>query len=661
MKQPGLHEAVITTGFWADKTSLNAHTAIFYQWEQLEKTRCIDNFRIAAGLKQGFREGFFFADSDAYKWLDAAARILSHSDDPKLTSLVNDFIGIIEKAQEPDGYLYTYNQFHFAGQRWVNLQVEHEFYCLGHLIEAGISHFEATRSTRLLAVARKAASLLVSTFLDGLPDFTDGHEEIEVALIKLWRTTGVIEYLALAKAFLEKRGTIRKFPLKMLRQVIDSGRRMKFVSNGRLAYRNKHPEETTFTLPSRNKHRAPLLAGPRFVVSALNGKYNQQNRPVIQLQKAEGHAVRFCYLQTAQTMLARETGDANLIKPLKNLWEQMVAKRMYVTGGVGSLPLSEGFGRDYEIDPEFAYAETCAALGSMFWSHEMLLLTGEPRFGDLFEWQLYNAASVGVGQDGCSYFYNNPMVSHGDIHRAGWYDIPCCPSNVSRTWASLGSVVLAYANDEVWICQFVSSETTLFMGQARQPVTYTMTSTLPWQGNVTIKLGMESSLKFRLAIRLPAWAEDCVVNLNGSRIKPPLSNPKEPMRAANGLNFNASRWMVLEREFHPGDEINIEFEMPIRLAVQDKRVPKCGRKLVVTRGPVVYCLESLDNAQDIFKTTIKPASLENYFDKTMMGGTWTVRGKDDKGNPLVFIPYMLWGNRGQSRMTLFVNANNRNP
>lgn len=661
MKQPGMHDANLTTGFWADKQKLNDEKAIHYQWEQLEKTRCIDNFRIAAGLKDGFREGFFFADSDAYKWLDAAARILSHSNDPKLAGLVDDFIGILEKAQDSDGYLYTYNQIHFKGQRWVNLQVEHEFYCLGHLIEAGISHFEATRSTRLLAVARKAASLLVSTFMDAPPDFTDGHEEIEIALIKLWRATGVIEYLALAKAFLEKRGTIRRFPLKMLRQVLDSGRRMRLVAKARKAYQITHPNEPSFILPSRNKHRAPLLAGPRFVISALNGKYNQQDLPVANRKQSTGHSVRFAYLQTAQTMLARETGDQSLVAPLKNIWEQMVTRRMYVTGGLGSLPLSEGFGRDYELDPEFAYAETCAALGSMFWNQEMLLLTGEPRFADLFEWQLYNAASVGIGQDGCSYFYNNPMVSHGDLQRAGWYDIPCCPSNLSRTWASLGSAAWAYSNDEVWINQFISCEATLSIGHKRQPVNLTMSSMLPWQGDVSIRVELETAARFKLAVRLPAWAADFVMKVNSERVEPHLSIPNEPAQGASGLNLNASRWMVLDRVFHPGDEISLSFGMPIRLIRQDERIPKCGGKLVVTRGPLVYCLESADNAGNIFKVTLDPGSLRLHFDEKILGGAWTLKGLDHDGQNLTFVPYLLWGNRGPSRMTLFVNTDHRLP
>lgn len=652
MKEPTLHEVTLCSGFWADKLKLNAETAIYYQWQQLESTHCIDNFRIAAGMKEGFREGFFFSDSDAYKWLDAAARILVHEPSERLQRLVKDFIAILEKAQQVDGYLYTYNQIHFAGQRWVNLQVEHEFYCLGHLIEAGISHYEACGERRLLNIAIKAADLLVRNFAQSLPDYTDGHEEIEIALIKLWRITDNIEYLALAKAFLERRGTIRFFGLKMLFQVLDSGRRMGIVSRRRTAWLKNHPEKAEFSLPGRNKHKVPFWAGPRFVLQALSGKYNQQHQAVEKQTRAEGHAVRFTYLKTAEAMLAQVPGHENRIQKLRSIWEQMVTRRMYVTGGIGSLPLSEGFGRDYELDPEVAYAETCAALGSMFWNHEMGRLTGEAQFEDLYEWQLYNAASVGIGRDGCSYFYNNPLTSKGEIARAGWYDIPCCPSNLSRVWASLGKNLCCYDHSEIRINQYISGEVQV---AGRQPIRLLIDSDLPWQNKVTLKLEMETPDSLDLVMRLPAWAADCRVSLNGRETRVHVSKSMPGKPTANGLNFNAACWMRLSQRFFPGDEIKLDFDMPIKLAWQDERVRGCGGKAAVTRGPVVYCLESVDHNHDIFNTEVEPESLQAFFDETLLDGTWVLRGKSRKGEALVFIPYMLWANRGSSKMTVFID------
>lgn len=652
MREPTIQEVSITGGFWGEKQILNAQHAVFYQWQKLEDTCCIDNFRIAAGLKTGFREGFFFSDSDAYKWLDAASRIMIHFSSIELVKLVDDFIDLLSKAQQPDGYLYTYNQIHFTGKHWIDLQVEHEFYCLGHLIEAAVSHFEATSETKLLVLAEKAADLLVREFADSIPDYTDGHEEIEIALIKLWKVTDRIEYLALVKAFLERRGTIRFFPLKMLTQVLDSGWRMKLVAKKRQVWLKDHPDYNTFKLPERNKHVVPFWAGPRFALSALSGKYNQQHRPVAEQDKAEGHAVRFCYLQTAEAMLAQITGQESRTKPLREVWTQMVTRRMYVTGGIGSLPLSEGFGRDYELDPEVAYAETCAALGSMFWSHEMANLTGEAPFEDLFEWQLYNAASVGIARDGCSYFYNNPLTSHGEISRSEWYDIPCCPSNLSRVWASLGRYVCCFDHAEIRINQYFTSDTLI---DAEHQITFKMDSELPWGNKVKLSLMMEKPASFDLVMRLPAWADGCRVLLNGEEIKINMSATVPGSAAANGLDFFAARWMRLSRCFNPKDEIELIFDMPIRLIKQDKRLPKCGGKFAVTRGPIVYCLESVDNSADIMNVKLKPESLQVELDPNLLEGTWVIRGADVNGEALTFIPYMLWANRGKSKMTVFVS------
>ena len=653
MKEPTIHEVTITNGFWAQKGEINARTAIFYQWQQLETTHCIDNFRVAAGLKPGFREGYFFADSDAYKWLDAASRLLAHDPNPHLKELVNEFIEIIAHAQEPDGYLFTYNQILFPVQRWVNLQMEHEFYCLGHFIEAGISHFESTSETRLLDVAKKAADLLVREFSKSSPDFTDGHEEIEIALIKLWRLTHDIEYLALAKAFLERRGMITGFPQKMIRQLISSRNRIQGIAQQRAIWLKEHPEESLFSLPIRNQHKTPFLAGLRFAISALSGKYFQQHQPVIEQFKAEGHSVRFCYLKTAEAMLAQVAGQEPRTKVLRRVWEQMVSRRMYVTGGIGSLPLSEGFGRDFELDPEVAYAETCAALGCMLWNHEMTCLTGEARFEDLYEWQLYNAASVGIGRDGCSYFYNNPLVSHGETNRAGWYDIPCCPSNLARIWASLGRNICSYDNSEIRINQFISSETII---HAQQEICLKMDSDLPFGSQVTMKLMTKKPVSINLVMRLPAWASACELFLNGQAAGAQTSNPMPKIQSANGLDFNAARWLKLSRLFNPGDEIKLVFEMPIRLLKQDRRIPGCGGFTAVSRGPLVYCLESVDNSEDIFGIKVVAQSLHPVFDQEVMDGTWLIKGTSSTGQILTFIPYMMWGNRGPSKMTVFLKT-----
>ena len=427
----------LDSGFWAPWLEVNNQHAIYHQWEQLEASGCIDNFRILAGEKTGFREGWFFADSDAHKWLDAAARIYALDPAPRLEALMNGYISLLQKCQAEDGYLYTYNQIHFPTQRWINLQIEHELYCHGHLIEAGVSHYQATGTRTLLDIAIKAADRIVADFAGKGPAETPGHQEIEIALLKLYEVTKQQTYLDMAHQFLAQRGQQKGFALSVVRQFVDVGKREKWVKEHKEDYLQSHPQAVVGHVPPVNAVKKPRGALLRWYLGALNGQYFQQHQPLVKQTIPVGHAVRFAYLQTAAAMYARITGDTVWLLTLKTSWQRMVQHRMYITGGIGSLPLMEGFGRDDELDPEYAYAETCAALGSVFWNWEMTQLTGEAQYSDLLEWQLYNAALVGMGQNGQCYLYNNPLAVRDDIQRRAWYEVPCCPSNLSRTWASL--------------------------------------------------------------------------------------------------------------------------------------------------------------------------------------------------------------------------------
>lgn len=646
-----ISRAKVTSGFWAERLHLNSQTAIFHQWEQLEAARCIDNFRIAAGLKEGFREGYFFADSDAYKWLDAASRILIYDPSPRLKLLVDGFISVLEKAQEDDGYLFTYNQIHFGTTRWKNLQIEHEFYCLGHLIEAGIWHHRATGEERLFAIAKKAADLLLERFWDASPVYTDGHEEIEIALIHLSRQTGISRYRELAKRFLQRRGRIPTYWLRFIWQTLCSVGRMNTVNVLRKKYTRAHPEASSFRLPAHNKHLVPWSTPFRFAASALSGKYAQQQLPVDEQVEPVGHAVRFTYLNAAAAMLALDEQDDSALPRLASLWEKMVNRRMYVTGGIGSLPLIEGFGKDYELDPELAYNETCAALGSMLWTHEMAVLTGESRYDDLFEWQLYNAASVGIGVNGCSYFYNNPLTTHEQYHRETWYDIPCCPSNLSRVWASIADQAITVQGNEIRVHQYLGCDVTLDSGQT---VLLHMESGLPWDGKVRVNFEMDTPVRYILTLRRPTWAGDCTVHVNGEVVQPGIAGVEESGNAASGLNFSSSTWMRIEREFHNGDAVELELPMPIRILEQDSRIQKCEGRVALSRGPVLYCLESIDNPIEIMHQTLGVRALCATSDANVLGSVPIIKGSNPSGENLTFIPYALWGNRGHSTMTVFV-------
>lgn len=638
MDELAARQVKITDAFWEPRLALNAQAAIFHQWDQLEKTGCIDNFRIAAGEKEGFREGYFFADSDAYKWLDAASRIYAIYPNPDLAVRMDSFIALLQRAQSPDGYLFTFNQIHFPGQRWVNLQIEHELYCHGHLIEAGVSHFEATGRRELLDVCLRAADLLVRDFLNATNDKTCGHEEIEIALLRLYRITRKDQYLELAQQFIERRGRIPLFPLHMLSQFRRYTRRMKHVSEQRKAYIAEHPQHASFRLPGGNYAKRPRYSRMRWYWNALRGYYAQQHAPVQRQTTPEGHSVRFGYLEAAIAMLLRSRPDPVLLNVLEQAWERMVTRRIYVTGGLGSAPQIEGFGGDFDLDPEYAYNETCASIASLLWNWEMTLLTKGARYSDLFEWQLYNATTVGMGANGDRYLYNNPLEVHGGVARKEWYAVPCCPSNLSRTFADLGKYIVSFEDDELWIHQWISSETTVDTGI---PVKIKIESGLPWLGRVRVYIEPAQERSLTLHMRIPSW-----------------SSPGAPGGAASGFDPRLARYEVVQRVWpRDGESLELDFDMSIKLRRAHPRVRGHAGKVAVTRGPLVYCLESIDNPGiDIFSARLDTSTLREEFVPDRRGGSVVIHGQTIDGSPLKLVPYFSWANRGASQMVVWIRC-----
>ncbi len=633
-------QVTIDDPFWTPRQTVNAQKAIYHQWGQLVATRCIDNFRIAAGEQDGFREGWFFADSDAYKWLDAASRILAVQPDPGLASLMDELIALLARAQMPDGYLFTYNQIHFPGQRWVNLQVEHELYCHGHLIEAGVSHYEATGRKDLLDICIKAADLLVQDFLNAENDKTCGHEEIELALVRLYRVTGKEDYLELAQRFVERRGKIPFFQLHMLGQFTSFNKRKSYVEELRKAYVERHPEYRSFQMPGDNYTPKPRFSRARWYVNALRGFYAQQHAPIREQTVPVGHSVRWGYLETAIAMLLRARPDDALLYTMEQSWERMVTRRMYITGGLGAVPGLEGFGSDYELDPQYAYAETCASIASLLWNWEMALLTNKPQYSDLFEWQLYNATNVGMGENGDTYLYNNPLEVHHGVTRQGWYIVPCCPSNLSRTFADLGKYISSFEGNNLWIHQYMSSKTTVDMGV---PASIHIESGMPWSGKVKIHIKAEKEKEFTVHLRVPSWND--------------AANP-DSEATASGYDPRLARYETICRLWSPESEpLEFEFDMSIRLRQAHPRVKGHKGRVTVTRGPLVYCLESVDNpGVDIFSAQLDPSSMRDEYVSDLLGGCVVIHAKTTTGQPLKFIPYFLWANRGESQMTVWVNC-----
>lgn len=644
--------------FWSPRLEMNASHALFHQWEQLEASGCIQNFRLVADPSTpGFRRGWFFADSDAYKWLEAAVSGYAQSEVRSLLHLIDDFIALLQSAQALDGYLYTYNQLIFPDSRWENLQIEHELYCHGHLIEAAVTHHLVTGQQNLLHIGIKAADLLVSTFANQGAFFTPGHEEIEIALLRLCEVTQNDDYLQLAIQFLRQRGrhVPLSFGLHMLAENARVNQRTQIYQQNQKDYDQNHPNlSQTSKLPPPNKIPAVPLAKLRFMLSGLNGKYFQQHRPIVNQTTPVGHSVRFAYLQTATAHALLHNWNPKINQVLEKSWDRMVTRRMAVTGGIGSLPYSEGFGRDYELDPKIMYAETCAALGSMFWNWEMTVLTQDARYADLFEWQLYNASLVGMGQAGNCYSYNNPLQSDHGMQRQPWFEIPCCPSNISRTWGKLGGYISSYMMDEIWIHQLIGASLPF---SCWDPMfTIQSTSELPWQGKYQITISTDQPQYIPLHLRIPSWSGKVSLFLNNEPIHANFQRINLKEKTAQGYDPRLAQYITIDRTWQDGDQISLDLEMPIRIQPVHPKVKSCSGKAALSRGPIVYCLEGIDNP-GVDLETIKPdlASLMEIFEPDLLGGIMTIQGKTTGGKILKFIPYAWWANRDPSPMTVFFN------
>lgn len=651
---PGVADASLVGAFWGARAQVHFGPALDHQWEQLEATGAIECFRIAAGRSDALRSAHFTSDSDVYKWLDAAARTLAHDPSPQLVERFDELVELIEQAQGADGYLNTWIQAYFPRGRFQNLQLEHEHYCLGHLIEAGVSHHQATGSTRLLDVARRAADLLVREFTDAPAARVDGHEEIELALIRLHRSTGDPTYLELASRFVERRGTDphvgRHFVASLARTVGRYAKRARAAHT----YRRAHPDWTAPPVPERRHVASSPAIVARLIRSSVSGAMFQTDRPVRAQTTPSGHAVRYLYLQTAAAMLARAHGDDSLRRSTAQAWDRYVDAHLFVNGGAGALPLIEGFAEPYALDPELAYAETCASLGGVFWNREMGLLTGEACYDDLLEWQLLNGAGVGMSTDGASYFYDNPLQVEAGFGRQAWFQIPCCPSNLSRTWASLATLQFSRSGDELRVHQYFASRATV--GDASIEVD----SDLPWSGEVVVRISHGDVPLRRVALRIPSWVDQPVITVDGAGSPVDVAARPPARPTASGLDPRQARWAHIDLPDEPSCTLRVVLDPSVRLLRQHHRVPKVGGRCALARGPVLYCLDGADHPElvgaALHDVDLDPASIVEQFDRSLCGGAVELRARSVAGDPLRFIPYHLWGNRGAHGMTVFVGA-----
>lgn len=638
---PILFEQVqITDEFWSKRQKINRNVSIHFQHQKLEDYRHIDNFRVAARVKKGIHRGLFYFDSDLYKWLEAACYILNLYEDAELENKVDEIVDLIVKAQKIDGYLNTYYSIFFIDKRLTNLLFLHELYCMGHLFQAAAAHYKATGKDILLKVADKCVDLLLKMLNMGKLKGAPGHPEIELALIELFRITYEKKYLNLAKTLIERRGNISHFKTLVIRSCIDIFKAFNKAKKITIKFEKfnedrYNPEKYSPKMSFYRKTKGFV----RFTCEILNGKYAQLKTPVSEETEPVGHSVRAMYLYSAIADLYSEMGDKSLLKALELIWLKMVKARMYITGGVGSICVLEGFGKDFELNNEGSYSETCAAIGNMMWNWRMLQITGKARYADLIEKLLYNAMLVGQSIDGRKFTYNNPLVSRGDDERKEWFYCACCPPNIARTIISLGQYIYSTSKKGVWIHQYIGSEASIEIGQ-NKTLLLKQESQFPWNGNVIITLNIKSNQDFSLFLRIPAWSNETVLKINNEKYQDGLAPGK---------------YAEISRNWSDGDIIEIRFAMTPRLETSDPQIKNNRNRVAISNGPLIYCLEEKDNPDiNIFKELIsKNQELKVRFNSELLGGINIIHGSFISKKRFVAIPYYLWCNRGPSKMLIW--------
>ena len=610
----------ISDQFWLPRIETNSKVTIPYAFKQCEKTGRIDNFAIAGGLKEGkFCSKYPFDDSDVYKIIEGASYSLSVQHDPELEKYLDGLISKIAAAQEDDGYLYTARTIDpdhlpvdWAGkERWSNLYMSHELYNVGHLYEAAVAHYQATGKRTLLDVALKNAELINKVFGPGKRHGAPGHQEIEIGLVKLYRLTGKKKYLDLAKFFLDERG---------------------------------HAE-----------------------YRKLYGEYSQDHKPVVEQSEAVGHAVRAVYMYSGMADVAALTGDTSYVQAIDRIWDNVVSRKMYLTGGIGAAGGIEGFGADYELPNAIAYCETCASIANVLWNQRMFLLHGEAKYIDVLERVLYNGFLSGVSLSGDSFFYPNPLESSGQHKRSAWFACACCPSNITRFIPSISGYVYAIQHDTLFVNLFVSSSASVELKgrkiEVKQETKY------PWEGKVRILVEPKKPAEFAVHIRIPGWSKNQPVPSNlysyldtqVEKISLLVNSEQVPLETEKGYARVLRTWKA-------GDVIELSFPMPVRRVLSHPEVKDNAGRVALERGPVVYCGEWLDNGGQVTNLALGDnveLTVEHRDD--LLNGVTVIKGqvlalyrdKDGemvrkKSQDFLAIPYYAWAHRGQGEMQVWL-------
>jgi DUF1680 family protein len=614
-----LHEVPIRAvtmgdGFWSARRAINVEKSIPTMLTELEQHGRVDNFLRLEGKTDAPQRGPLYSDSDIYKWMEAAAFVLQSGDDPKLRAEFDRLTDIIAAAQEPSGYLNTYWSGERTPKRFTEMYRSHELYCMGHLLQAAIAYYRATGGRKLLDTGIRFANYMVENFGPEKRPALTGHPEFEMALVELYRTTGDRRYLDFAGYLL-------------------SG-----------------------------------VESERLHLTAEQLTYMFSGKPFISRTEFEGHAVRAMYASCGATDYYMETGDAAYLKTLETLWQDLVNRKMYVTGGVGSRADGEAFGEAYELPNAQAYGESCAAIGNMMWNWRMLLAVGESRFADAIERALYNGINSGMSLSGTLYCYRNPLESPGEKIRNEWYDTTCCPPNLERILASLPGYLYNTSPQGVYVNLFHTSTLNWHLENGTG-IRITQRTEYPWKGAVDFTVDPAGTADFSLFVRIPGWSDGATVAVSAPV---PFAVRKELLKPGE--------YFEIHRRWEAGDKVHMEFGMKPRLVRANPLVREDAGRVALERGPLVYCLEQPDqpgfNLMDAALLD-DGSGFVSDFQRDLLGGVLVLKHRgsvvdrsfaseplyrpflehvDRPGRveALTFIPYYAWANREPSRMEVWV-------
>jgi uncharacterized protein len=602
--------------FWSPRLETNRRVTVPYDFKKCEETGRIDNFLRAAHKLPGPYQGYAFNDSDVFKVVEGAAYSLTLHPDPALDKYLDELIAKFALAQEPDGYLYAarttdpnHVQKMSGPQRYSSLRHSHELYNVGHMYEAAVAHFYATGKRNFLEIALKSADHVDREFGPGKRVDPPGHEEIEMGLVKLYRVTGDERYLKLAKFFLDARG-------------------------------RNHDQRESYE------------------------DYAQDHVPVTEQDHAVGHSVRAVYLYCGMADVAALTGDDAYIKAIDRLWDNMIGRRLYLTGGIGARHGGEAFGDDYELPNATAYAETCAAIANAMWNQRMFLLHGDAKYIDVLERVLYNGFLSGVSLSGDRFFYVNPLASDGKHQRKEWFDCSCCPTNDVRFIPSIPGYIYAVRDKAVYVNLFVAGRGKVQVGET--PVTLVQETRYPWDGAVKVRVEVEKPTEFALHVRVPGWAlgrpvpGDLYTYVDGKPRAYGLEISSEaPVGGARVLDKG---YIVIKRAWKNGDTVELTLPMDVQRVVANSAVKDDVGRVAIERGPILYCAEAVDNGGRVSDLVIsKDVKLSPEHDAKLLGGVTVLHGKvhrigsDGKTAPtdITLVPYYAWAHREPGEMTVW--------